>query len=161
MVIDYLKIFTFLTKEEIEELEEKNKKAPELREAHKALARCIITDLHGKEEYERAVKLSEILFTENFSDLKAKDIEEIFSGNPIISVTADNIIDLVIEVGAAKSKREAREFIKGNAIKINGTKINDLDYTLSDDDYIDNNYIIVKRGKKNYYLGTIKKEENK
>ena len=161
MVIDYLKIFTFLTKEEIEELEEKNKKAPELREAHKALARCIITDLHGKEEYERTVKLSEILFTENFSDLKAKDIEEIFSGNPIISVTADNIIDLVIEVGAAKSKREAREFIKGNAIKINGTKINDLDYTLSDDDYIDNNYIIVKRGKKNYYLGTIKKEENK
>ena len=61
-------------------------------------------------------------------------------------------MDLVIEVGAAKSKREAREFISGNAIKINGKKINDLEYMINDD-FIDNNYIIVKRGKKNYYVG--------
>ena len=61
-------------------------------------------------------------------------------------------MDLVIEVGAAKSKREAREFISGNAIKINGKKINDLEYMINDD-FINNNYIIVKRGKKNYYVG--------
>ena len=153
MVISYLKIFTFLTKEEIEELEEKNNLHPELREAHKALAREIITDLHGKEEYEKALKLSEVLFTENFDGLTGKDIEEIFEGNEIRNISSDNLVDLVIEVGAAKSKREAREFISGNAIKVNGNKISDLDYKIEEKDFLDNNYIIVKRGKKNYYVG--------
>ena len=153
MVISYLKIFTFLTREEIEELEVKNKEYPEYREAHKALAREIITDLHGKDEYEKAVHLSEVLFTEDFKDLKANEIEEIFKGNEIKDITSDNLVDLVIEIGAAKSKREAREFILGNAIKVNGNKVNDLEYIVSDKDYLDNKYIIIKRGKKNYYVG--------
>ena len=153
MVISYLKIFTFLTREEIEELEVKNKEHPEYREAHKALAREIITDLHGKDEYEKAVRLSEVLFTEDFKDLKANEIEEIFKGNEIKDITSDNLVDLVIEIGAAKSKREAREFILGNAIKVNGDKVNDLEYIVSDKDYLDNKYIIIKRGKKNYYVG--------
>lgn len=153
MVIDYLKIFTFLTKEEIDELEIKNKEHPELREAHKALAREIICDLHGRDEYENALKLSQVLFTEEFSNLSASAIEEVFSNNPIISVTSNNLVDLLIEIGAAKSKRESREFINGNAIKINGNKISDVDYVVSDNDFIDNKYIIIKRGKKNYYVG--------
>ena len=152
MVIDYLKIFTFLTKEEIEELEKLNNTHPEDRDAHKALAREIITDLHGKEEYEKAVKLSNVLFTEDFADLTAKDIEEIFEINDIVDVTSTNIIDLLIEVGAAKSKREAREFTNGNAIKIKGNKINDPNYEIEKKDYI-GKYIIVKRGKKNYFVG--------
>ena len=69
MIIDYLKKLTFLSKEEIEELEEKHKKAPEKREAHKALARCVITDIHGKEEYEKAVRISEALFSGNVKSL--------------------------------------------------------------------------------------------
>ena len=153
MVISYLKIFTFLTKEEIEDLEKKNNEHPEYREAHKALAREIITDLHGKEEYEKAVKLSEVLFTENFKELTGREIEEIFAGNEIKSVSSDNLIDLLIEIGAAKSKREAREFVTGNAVKINGEKVIDLEYQLDNKDFIDNDYIIVKRGKKNYYVG--------
>ncbi len=153
MVIDYLKIFTFLTKEEIDELEIKNKEHPELREAHKALAREIICDLHGRDEYENALKLSQVLFTEEFSNLSASAIEEVFSNNPIISVTSNNLVDLLIEIGAAKSKRESREFINGNAIKINGNKISEVDYVISDNDFIDNKYIIIKRGKKNYYVG--------
>ena len=153
MVIDYLKIFTFLSKEEIEKLEESNKKEPELREAHKALAREIITDLHGKDEYDKAVKLSSVLFTEDFNGLTGKEIEEIFSGNTIAEVSSDNLVDLLIEVGAAKSRREAREYISGNAIKINGNKVTDLEYKIGDNDFIDNNYVIVKRGKKNYYVG--------
>ena len=153
MVIDYLKIFTFLTKEEIDELEIKNKEHPELREAHKALAREIICDLHGRDEYENALKLSQVLFTEEFSNLSASAIEEVFSNNPIISITSNNLVDLLIEIGAAKSKRESREFINGNAIKINGNKISDVDYVISDNDFIDNKYIIIKRGKKNYYVG--------
>lgn len=153
MVIDYLKIFTFLTKEEIDELEIKNKEHPELREAHKALAREIICDLHGRDEYENALKLSQVLFTEEFSNLSSSAIEEVFSNNPIISVNSNNLVDLLIEIGAAKSKRESREFINGNAIKINGNKVTEVDYVISDNDFIDNKYIIIKRGKKNYYVG--------
>ena len=153
MVIDYLKIFTFLSKEDIEKLEESNREHPENREAHKALAREIITDLHGKDEYDKAVKLSSVLFTEDFNGLTGKEIEEIFSGNTIAEVSSDNLVDLLIEVGAAKSKREAREFIFGNAIKINGNKVTDLEYKIGDNDFIDNSYVIVKRGKKNYYVG--------
>ena len=94
-----------------------------------------------------------MLFTEDFKDLTEKEIEEIFKGNEIKNITSNNLVDLVIEIGASKSKREAREFISGNAIKVNGEKINDLDYIISDKDYLDNKYIIVKRGKKNYYVG--------
>lgn len=152
MIIEYLKKLTFLTKEEIEELEESNNDHPEDRLAHKALAREIITDLHGKEEYEKAVKLSNVLFTEDFADLTDKDIEEIFEANDIVDVTSNNIVDLLIEVGAAKSKREAREFVNGNAIKIKGIKYNDPNYEIEEKDYI-GKYIIVKRGKKNYFVG--------
>ena len=153
MVIDYLKIFTFLTKEEIEKLEESNKTKPEEREAHKALAHEIITFLHGEAEYEKAYKLSEVLFTEDFKNLTTSDIKDIFEESDIIDVSKTNLLDLLIELGAAKSKREAREFISGNAIKINGEKINDLDYQITDECFIDNTYIIIKRGKKNYYVG--------
>ena len=153
MIIDYLKKLTFLSVEEIEELEQSNNEHPEDRIAHKALAREIITDLHGIEEYNKAVKLSNVLFTEEFSDLNSKDINEIFNGTEILPVTSTNLIDLIIEVKAASSKREAREFITNRAIKINGNKINDLDYSITDKDFIDNTYIIIKRGKKNYYVG--------
>ena len=152
MVIQYLKIFTFLSVEEIEELERKNNLHPELREAHKALAREIITDLHGSEEYEKAVELSNVLFTEKFNDLSSKDIEEIF-GDIIQDITSDHFVDLLVEIGAAKSKREAREFISGGAVLINGNKITDVDYVIGDGDFIDQNYIIIRRGKKNYYVG--------
>ena len=153
MIIEYLKKLTFLTKEEIDELEKKNNEHPEDRDAHKALAREIITDLHGEEEYLKAVKLSKVLFTEEFTNLSGEEIEEIFAGNEIKTIVSDNLVDLLIEVGAAKSKREAREFVSGNAIKMNGNKINDLDYQLEKNDFIDNQYIIIKRGKKNYYVG--------
>lgn len=153
MIIEYLKKLTFLTKEEIETLEQEHLEHPENRTAHQALAREIITDLHGKEEYEKAVQLSKVLFTEEFKNLNAKDITEIFDEKEIVNINSNNLVDLVIEVGAAKSKREAREFITGNAIKINGEKNTSLDYTLEDKDFIDNTYIIIKRGKKNYYVG--------
>ena len=152
-VINYLKVFTFLSVEEIETLEKSNQEHPEERKAHKALAREVITFLHGEEEYTKAVNLSEVLFTENFKDLTSAEIKEIFDEKLIVPAQTTNLVDLVIEVGAAKSKREAREFITGNAIKINGEKINDVDYILKDTDFIDNTYVIVKRGKKNYYVG--------
>ena len=153
-VIDYLKIYTFLSKEEIEELEEKNKNHPELREAHKALAREIITFLHGKEEYDKAVNLAEHLFNNKFDDLSKKDIEELFKNEEVKEVERGlNIIDFVVNIGIAKSKREAREFITGGAITINGEKITDINTNIDEKLLIENTYIIARRGKKNYYIG--------
>ena len=154
MVIDYLKIYTFLSKEEIEELEKSNNEHPELREAHKALAREIITFLHGKEEFDRAVNLADHLFNNKFSDLTKKDIEDLFGSEQIKEVEENqNIADLVVNIGAASSKREAREFINNGAISVNGEKITDINTVIDNNMFIENTYIVVKRGKKNSYIG--------
>ncbi len=157
MVIDYLKIYTFLSKEEIEELEAKNKAHPELREAHKALAREIITFLHGREEYEKAVDLADHLFNNKFKDLSKRDIEDLFKGQEIKEVEAGiSLVELVNNMGIAKSKREAREFIEAGAISINGEKVTDLEKVIDKEMFIESTYIVVKRGKKNYYIGKLK-----
>lgn len=154
MIISYLKMLTFLSKEEIEELEQKNSLHPELREAHRALAREIITDLHGYESYEKAVMMSEALFTGKFTNLSKSEILELFKDYDKKEVTVGvNILDLLINMGAANSKREAREFVLGNAISINGEKVTDLEYMISEKDFLDDEYIIIRRGKKNYYIG--------
>ncbi len=153
-VIDYLKVFTFLSKEEIDRLELEVKNNPHLREAQKTLAKEVIIFLHGEEEYNKAVKLTESLFNNKFDDLELSDIEDIFKNEKIREVeTNKNIVDLLIDMGISSSKREAREFINGNAISINGNKINDLDLIIDDQYFLHNTYIIVKRGKKNYYIG--------
>ena len=156
-VIDYLKIYTFLSKEKIEDLEKKNNERPELREAHKALAREIITFLHGKEEYEKAVNLAEHLFNNQFKDLSKNDIEDLFKNEEVKEIEVNkNIVDILVDIGAVKSKREAREFLNNGAISINGEKITDLDLVVSKDMFIEENYLIIKRGKKNYYIGKLK-----
>ena len=152
MVIDYLKIYTFLSKEEIEELEKKNNEHPELREAHKALAREIITFLHGKEEYEKAEKLAENLFNNKFKEMSKKDIEDLFNEQDIKEVQSNiGLAEMLVTLGAASSKREAREFISSGAVSINGEK--SADTTITDDMFIEDSYIVIKRGKKNYYIG--------
>ena len=152
-VFEYLKVFTFLSREEIEDVMKRHEEKPELRLAQKTLAYEVVKDIHNEEEAKKAIMMSEALFTENFKELSGDEIKELFREDEMVNVTSLNLVDLLIEVGAAKSRREAREFISGNAVKINGEKINDLEYSLSDSDYIDNTYIIVKRGKKNYYVG--------
>lgn len=156
-VIDYLKIYTFLSKEEIEDLEKKNNEHPELREAHKALAREIITFLHGKEEYEKAVNLADHLFNNKFSDLSKKDIEDLFQNADIKEIEAGkNIVDVLVDLGAVSSKREAREFLGNGAISINGEKITDINLIVNKDLFIEGKYLVIKRGKKNYYVGKLK-----
>ena len=153
-VIDYLKVFTFLPKKEIDRLEIEVKNNPHLREAQKTLAKEVIIFLHGEEEYKKAVKLTESLFNNKFDDLELSDIEDIFKNEKIREVeTNKNIVDLLIDMDVSSSKREAREFINGNAISINGNKINDLNLIIDDKYFLHNTYIIVKRGKKNYYIG--------
>lgn len=152
-VLEYLKVFTFLSKEEIENIIKKHQEKPEDRLAQKTLAFEVVKDIHGEAEANKAIAMTEALFKEEFTNLTKTDIEEIFNADLITSITSTNLVDLLLEVGSAKSKREAREFISGNAIKINGVKNTDVEYNLTDKDFIDNTYIIIRRGKKNYYVG--------
>lgn len=153
MIISYLKKLTFLSIEEIEEIEAKHNEHPELREAHKILAREIITDLHGKEEYEKAVRISEALFKGNFNDLSNEELGEAFKGNEVKEIELNkNILDVLVEMNVATSKRQAREFISGNSIEIKGEKVKELDKTITEQDLINNTFLIIKRGKKNYYI---------
>ena len=153
MVISYLKIFTFLSVEEINELEKSNKENPHLREAHKALVREIITDLHGSEAYKEAVKISQSLFSGDIKDLTSEEIEMAFKGLDKIVIENDmNIVDFLVNTGVCSSKRESREFVNNNSISINGEKINDLEFVINKSIAIDNKYVVVRRGKKKYFI---------
>ncbi len=153
-VIDYLKVFTFLPIEEINRLELEVKNNPHLREAQKTLAKEVIIFLHGEEEYKKALNLTESLFNNKFDDLEISDIEDIFKNEKISEVDVNNnIVDLLIKMKIASSKREAREFISGNAISINGNKVNDLELIIDESYFLHKKYIIIRRGKKNYYIG--------
>ena len=157
MCESYLKIFTFLSPEEIMEVVKKHNEEPHLRLAQKTLAKEIITDLHGKEEYDKAVKISEALFSGNVKDIDTNLIEKVFKDVPNSDIKSDkNIVDLLVDANICSSKREAREFITTGAISINGDRITDLDAIITKDNSIDNKYIIVRRGKKKYYLVNIK-----
>lgn len=151
-VIEYLKKLTFLSIEEIQELEQKHQTSPEKREAHKRLAEEVITFLHGKEEYNKAVKMSKALFSGDIKSLTKEEIEICFKGVPEVTITSLNLLDTLIQSKICSSKREAREFITNGAISINGDKITDPSYELTDKDFIED-AIIIKRGKKNYYIG--------
>ena len=154
MIIDYLKKLTFLSKEEIEKIEKENLKKPELRIAHKRLAEEIITDLHGKKSYDSAVKISESLFTGDVSKLSEKELEEAFKGIDTFNIEENkNIVDLLVEEKIVSSKREAREFIQQGSISINGVKETNLDYTVTSDKLLHGKYLIIRRGKKKYYIG--------
>ena len=152
-VIDYLKFLTFLSKEEIEELERKNQEAPHLREAHQALAREVITFIHGAEAYEEAVKISKALFSGDIKCLTAKEIEMGFGDLPSITLNENlPLVDALISVGLAKSKRESREFILNGAVSINGDKCQDVELVLNKGIAIEGKFIVIRRGKKLYAL---------
>lgn len=152
-VIEYLKVFTFLSKEEIEKLELSTKENPHLREAHKALAREVITDLHGIDSYNRALKISQSLFSGNVKNLSKEEIKIGFKDVPNFKAREENIVEFLVNNKIASSKREAREFINANSIMINGDKITDIDYKVTKDCAIDNEVLVIRRGKKKYYIG--------
>lgn len=154
MIIDYLKKLTFLSKEEIEEIEKRHNENPHLREAHKALAREVITDLHGEGAYEEAVRISESLFSGDIKSFTESEINDAFKGLvPFIINEDTNIVDLLANGGVCSSKREAREFVSNGSISLNGEKVNSLDYVVTKDNCLVNKYIILRRGKKKYYIG--------
>ncbi len=153
-VIEYLKKLTFLNPTQIDELERSLKEHPEQRLAQKALAESIITFVHSKEDYEEAIKITEALFNNEIKKLNAKQIAEAFQDFDIKKIEiGESLVDLLIRLGASQSKREAREFITNGAITINGEKYTDVLTTINDDMFI-YNYLIIKRGKKNYYIAS-------
>ena len=152
-VIDYLKFLTFLPKETIDELEEKNKTQPHLREAHKALAKEVISFIHSEEDYNQALKISSALFSGDIKSLTAKEIEMGFNEIPCVEVLEDTpLVDLLISCEVASSKREAREFLRNSAVTINGEKVTDEAYKVSKQDAIEGKFIVLRRGKKKYAL---------
>ena len=155
-VLEYLKVFTFLSKEEIEDVYAQHMAAPEKRIAQKTLAWEIVKDLHGKEEADNAVQVSEKLFAGDFKGLAVKDILTGMKGVPTFKFAEDApLVDILVNNGMASSKREAREFIKNNAISVNGEVINDETAIIKKDIALEGKVIIFRRGKKKYYLGEI------
>ena len=155
-VLEYLKVFTFLSKEQIEDVYAQHMAAPEKRIAQKTLAWEIVKDLHGKEEADNAVQVSEKLFAGDFKGLAVKDILTGMKGVPTFKFTQDSpLVDVLVNNGMASSKREAREFIKNNAISVNGEVINDETAIIKKDIALEGKVIIFRRGKKKYYLGEI------
>lgn len=149
----YLKTLTLLSKDEIENLISKMREKPEERAAQKALGKEIVTFLHGEEEYNNAIRITDALFSGNIKNLTSKEIEESLSDVLIGIIDSDiNIIDLLVNTGITSSKREARELVETNAISINGEKITFADYIISKENAIDNKFTVVRRGKKKYYL---------
>lgn len=153
MMEKYLKVYTFLTKEEIEKILEEHTKNPEVRIAQKTLAREVITYLHGESEYEQAVKISEALFNGNIKTLNAEQIEIAFKGVPSYEIDQDVLLlDLLVDSSICKSKREAREFIGNSSISVNGDVCDQMDAFIQRVNAIDNQYIVIRRGKKKYYI---------
>ena len=153
MVINYLKIYTFLSKEEIESLEVKNNEHPELREAHKALAREIITFLHGEEEYNKALRISEALFSGEIKNLTIDEINDAFKDVPSFELKNETLIDMLVNNKITSSKREAREFLNAGSISVNGEKVTDENMMIDESIAIDGKVIIVRKGKKKYFFG--------
>lgn len=155
-VVKFLKYFTFFSKEEIEEIGKEVEENPHLRQGQKRLAEEITRFVHGQDALEDAQKITEALFTGNVSDLSVKQIEQGFQNMPQFTSSRENhnLPVWLVDTGIVNSRRQAREFVTNGAISINGEKVTDVDYEISVADAIGDKYIIVRRGKKNYYLVT-------
>lgn len=153
-VEEYLKVFTFLTLDNIAEIMKKHDEAPHLRLAQKELAKGIITDLRGEEAYQNAVMISEKLFSGDIKSFSAKDVEVAFKGLSPFTINEDfDIVTLLVNSGVCSSKREAREFINNGSITLNGEKVEDVELVVKKELCIDSKYVVIRRGKKKYYIG--------
>ncbi|PVE65245.1 tyrosine--tRNA ligase [Priestia megaterium] len=153
-VVKYLKYFTFLSHEEINELAASAKEAPEKREAQKALAAAMTTLVHGEEALEQAIRISQALFSGSISELTAEEIKQGFKDVPSYTHTGEDIglIDLLVESKISPSKRQAREDISNGAIYLNGEREQDLQKTVGAEDRIEGQFTVIRRGKKKYTL---------
>ncbi|EGQ3648898.1 TPA: tyrosine--tRNA ligase [Staphylococcus pseudintermedius] len=153
-VIKFLKYFTFLSKTDIEALEESVVEEPHLRKAQTTLAEEVTRFIHGNDALAEAQRISQALFKGDLKSLSAEEIKAGFKDVPQVTLSNEttNIVDALVETKISSSKRQAREDITNGAIYINGERQQDLAYTLSSDDRYDDTFTIIRRGKKKYFM---------
>ena len=155
--VRFLKIFTFLSLDEIADIEKAFDTARHERLAQKILAKEVVTLVHGEDAYQQALNITEQLFAGNIKNLSAQELKQGLSNVPNYAIQADdslNIVELLVASGIVSSKRQAREDVQNGAIYINGERVQDLDYTLSNSDKIDGELTVIRRGKKKYSVLT-------
>ena len=153
-VIKFLKLFTFVEREEIEALAESVEKEPHLRQAQKRLADEITEFIHGSQGLEEAKKVTEALFSGDIKSLDAAQIKDALKDAP--SAEADkedsSLVNVLVNAGVSPSRRQAREDIQNGAIYINGERNQDVNYEINAEDKIDGEFTVVRRGKKKYTI---------
>lgn len=156
-VLEYLKVFTFLSKEKIEEIYAQQQEHPETRIAQKTLAWEVVKDLHGAEEADNAVTVSQKLFAGDFKGLSVKDIMSGMRSVPSFDFTTEEpLIDVLVNNKIAQSRREAREFITAKAVALNGEVMTDENTMITKAMAIEGQILIIRRGKKKYFIGNVK-----
>ena len=161
----YIKIFTMLDRETVEKAIAAHREAPERRELQKLLAGEVTVMVHGKKEYENALKASQMLFgkatAEDLKSLDEKTFLAVFDGVPTFEVAKEklplNALDLLaVETSVFPSKGEARKMIQANGFSVNKERITDINYEFSEKDIIDGKYILAQKGEKDYYIIIVK-----
>lgn len=153
-VIKYLKIFTFLSRAEIEALETAVQEEPHLRQAQQTLAAEMTRLIHGQEALDQAIRISKALFSGDVKVLTVSEMRDAFKDVPTAELAKKEhpIVDFLVEAGVSPSKRQAREDVTNGAITVNGEKVQDTDYIICEADRLDDAFTIVRRGKKNYKM---------
>lgn len=158
-VIKYLKYFTFLSKDEIDSLEEQVKTEPQKRAAQRKLAEEVTAFVHGEDAVKQAEKISKALFSGDVADLTADEIEQGFSDVPSMDVSDEKkniILWLVDDTKIEPSRRQARQDVSNGAVRINGEKVTDVDADVDPKSQFDGRFVIVRKGKKHYFLARVK-----
>ncbi len=157
-VVKYLKYFTFLSKDEIDALAEKVEKEPWKREAQRRLAEEVTKFVHGEAAVEEAERISKALFSGDVADLSVDEIEQGFKNMPSVDVEnkKENIVIWLTDNGIEPSRRQARQDVSNGAIRINGEKVDDVDAEIDPSIHFDGKFVIVRKGKKHYFLARVK-----
>ena len=152
-IINYMKRLSFKSLDEIAQLEESLKAAPEKREAQKAFAAEMTEMVHGKQGLEEALKITSTFFNGNINDLTVDELRSGLKNAKKFTVESGTLlVDALVQGGICASKREARDLVKQGSIQVNGAKVNAIDATLTKDAAYNNEFSIIKKGKKNYFV---------
>ncbi|GHP13961.1 tyrosine--tRNA ligase [Lentilactobacillus fungorum] len=156
-VIKYLKYFTFLDQTEITEIERQLKTHPENRLAQRRLAEEVTRFVHGEDALKSAQRITDILFAGNIGSLSATEVQAAFGKAPSVEITStpSDIVTLLVTTEIEPSKRQAREDVTNGAITVNGVRITDVDQVIDPHDKFDGQFVIIRRGKKKYFLAHV------
>ncbi|MBO0602922.1 tyrosine--tRNA ligase [Sporosarcina sp. E16_3] len=152
--VKYMKIFTFIEREEIEAFEITVQEEPHLRKAQLRLAEEMTRLIHGQEALDQAIRISKALFSGDLKTLTANEMKDAFKDVPSFEMAKEvkNIVDFIVDSGVSPSRRQAREDVTNGAISLNGERVTDTAYEVSAADRLDDAFTIVRRGKKNYKM---------